>query len=287
MKRVALFGVLIACGIAPLWPAGAGIPRSGVHDLLAVPAALCRQIPMPMTLASLAVLLAVLVVLGAIVALVLAFQTRRTVSALIVDAARPTDRLRAIARRAGLRAELSVARCSGSLAFTHGLISPQVVVSRELCASLDDAELEAVLRHEHAHVQRRDPLRVFIARTLGMLLAFIPFTRPAVLAYLCRIELAADHAAVTAMADVVPLASALQRVMLQPCPALAAAAVSGLSATDVRIDHLLGIDTSPALIAPPPSQLHLALFWFAALAILCALVVSMVSAVHAGLCLVC
>lgn len=287
MKRLAVGGVFIACGVAPFWHTGAAIPSSGVRDLLAVTAMLCRLIPMPMTPAGIAAVLLVLVVLGCCVALALAWRTQRAVGALTINPVRPPERLVTLARRVGLRADLAVADCSGLVAFTHGLVSPRVVVSQELCASLDDAELEAVLRHEGAHAQRRDPLRVLVARTLNTLLVFIPFTRSAIEAYLCRLELSADRIAVTAMADVLPLASALQRVMLQPRRDFAGAAVSGLSATDVRIDHLLGLDTSPALIAPPPNRIHLALFWLIALTTLCAFVASTASAVHTGLCLVC
>lgn len=288
MKRLGFAGALIACTVAPLWSAAARVTSVDLHGMLAIPAFLCRFIPVPTTLVGLLLVGLGIVALATLVSLLLARKTGQTVRALTADAEPPPDRLLSIALRAGLRGRFAITRCAGPVAFTHGFANPRVVLSRDLYDCLDDAELEAVLRHEYAHVQRRDPLRVLIARTLGTAFAFIPFARPALETYLCQIELAADRATVQAMADVVPLASALHRVITrQPRPEFAMAAVSGLSATDVRIGQLLGLDTSPASIAPPPGRLHVALFWLAVLASLCVLIASASSAVSSGLCFGC
>ena len=67
----------------------------------------------------------------------------------------------------GESVELRTARISVSPAFTAGLVHPAVYLAPELAAALDDAELEAVLRHELAHVERRDNLLLRMGRMLG------------------------------------------------------------------------------------------------------------------------
>jgi hypothetical protein len=75
------------------------------------------------------------------------------------------------------------------------------------------------------------------------------------------------------MGDVYPLASALTRMLRTPATLdTASLAVGALSATDVRIDRLLGEETSPWSLAPRLSRLQIgALSAFVALG-LCALV---------------
>lgn len=63
--------------------------------------------------------------------------------------------------------ELRTARLSVSPAFTAGVIHPAVYLAPELAAALDDAELESVLRHELAHVERHDNLVLRMGRVLS------------------------------------------------------------------------------------------------------------------------
>jgi beta-lactamase regulating signal transducer with metallopeptidase domain len=60
-------------------------------------------------------------------------------------------------------------------AFTMGMRSPKVLISSELVKALDTQELEIVCQHEHAHQNRRDPLRLWWFNVL--LCVFIPFAR--------------------------------------------------------------------------------------------------------------
>lgn len=52
-------------------------------------------------------------------------------------------------------------------AFCGGLLRPQIFVSEGAVASLGPAELAAVVAHEGHHADRRDPLRILIARAIG------------------------------------------------------------------------------------------------------------------------
>lgn len=89
-------------------------------------------------------------------------------------------------------------------AFCSGLARPRVYVSEGLLAALGDRELAAVVAHEGHHADRRDPLRLLIARAIGEAysLRMLPRREQALA------ELAADAAAVR-RGGAAPLASAL------------------------------------------------------------------------------
>jgi hypothetical protein len=96
------------------------------------------------------------------------------------------------------------------VAFCAGLLRPAVYVSEGTLATAE-GELRAILAHEEHHRARRDPLRLLLARTVSdALRPLAPFAalaeREAALA-----DLAADAAAVDALGDRTPLASALVR----------------------------------------------------------------------------
>src|SRR5215470_2806661 len=85
-----------------------------------------------------------------------------------------------------------------------GIRAPKVLLSKAAADLLTPAELEAALRHEMAHVRRRDNLKKLIFR-------FCVFPRTAHLeaAWSEAEEMTADDAAVTNARDAVELASAL------------------------------------------------------------------------------
>jgi Zn-dependent protease with chaperone function len=45
-----------------------------------------------------------------------------------------------------------------------GVLRPRILISPRLAEALQDRELEAVVEHERAHAQHRDPLRVWLAQ---------------------------------------------------------------------------------------------------------------------------
>lgn len=62
-------------------------------------------------------------------------------------------------------------------AFTAGLWSPRIYLAEELSQRLTSEQLRAVVAHERAHLERRDPLRLFLLRTLACTLFWIPALR--------------------------------------------------------------------------------------------------------------
>lgn len=92
-------------------------------------------------------------------------------------------------------------------AFTTGWVRPVIHVSTELERHLSPAQLAAVLAHEHAHVRRRDPLRLTVLRALGCLLFWLPAMRRLAADVADDAEIIADDFAVRG--DPVALASAI------------------------------------------------------------------------------
>ena len=119
-------------------------------------------------------------------------------------------------------------------AFCAGYLRPRVYVSRRTVDLLTEAELDAVLAHEHHHRRVRDPLRLTFVRILSQALFFVPVLPSLSERYAELAELSADHAAVRANAgDVAPLASALLAFDESGPPGAA-----GISPE--RVDSLLG-----------------------------------------------
>lgn len=80
-------------------------------------------------------------------------------------------------------------------AFTVGLFSPRVYVSSSLETLLPQAELEAVIAHEAAHVRRLDPLRVCACRFLSLTIFWLPALRRLADDVADDVEITADDAA--------------------------------------------------------------------------------------------
>jgi Zn-dependent protease with chaperone function len=140
-------------------------------------------------------------------------------------------------------------------AFCAGLLRPAVYASEGLLRDSGSAELRAIVAHEGHHRRRRDPLRLLVARVMSD--AFRPLPSLATLAdrHGALAELAADAAAVRALGDVQPVASALVRF-----DEMHAAAGGGVAPE--RVDQLIGRTAPPSI---PPWLLAAATLGIAAL----------------------
>jgi hypothetical protein len=126
---------------------------------------------------------------------------------------------------------------SGPQAFCAGYLRPAIYVSRRTVELLSDAELDAVLAHEHHHRRVRDPLRIACGRILSHAVFFLPVLKALCDRYADVAELSADQAAVRASGgQEAPLASALL-IFDESAPP----GVSGISPE--RVDSLLGEPT--------------------------------------------
>ncbi len=86
-------------------------------------------------------------------------------------------------------------------AFTAGWLRPVVYIDRGLASRMSSDQLAAVLAHEGAHIDRRDPLRLSLLRFLAQVLFWLPALRRIADDAADEMEIAADdHAARAAAA---------------------------------------------------------------------------------------
>lgn len=128
-------------------------------------------------------------------------------------------------------------------AFTLGLLRPKVVMSSALIDALTSEELSVVQRHEQAHQQHRDPLRLWVFNLV--LCVFIPKVRTHLYkAMELTLEQLADERVVQASTTPVLIAQTLVKVnrltarFLAQQPALTVCHF-GASAIEQRIEQLM------------------------------------------------
>lgn len=155
-------------------------------------------------------------------------------------------RVTGLAARLNLADALVVVSNPAPFSFCYGLWRPRICLSLGLIDLLTEAELEAVLRHEAYHLQRREPLRMAIALCLSRFFFFIPLLAELRDRYLAEKELSADAMA-AALTSRAALAGALYKLITVKNPLVLSpvATVAGLSVTAQRIDRLLAPSVKP------------------------------------------
>lgn len=114
--------------------------------------------------------------------------------------------------RAALRAVWALTRepfDAGTGVCTVGLLRPQILFSPFLAKTLDDDMIDAAWRHEQAHVEHRDPLRIWLAQLATDLQWPWPGARQRFDSWLEALELARDDEARRHGASGTALAAAL------------------------------------------------------------------------------
>jgi len=120
-----------------------------------------------------------------------------------------------------------------------GIVSARVLVSRLAESTLSGNELETALKHEVAHVSRRDNLKKLVLRFVAF-----PGMKGLEAAWLEATEMAADDAAVTNAGEALDLAAALIKLSrlgtVEPSVDLTAALVHSPAAVmNARVERLL------------------------------------------------
>lgn len=178
-----------------------------------------------------------LLVIGATAALRMNWQTCRLVAACAAST-RPTS---PIVARAAQRCGLEVEVCEVEqpvTAFCCGLRQPTIFIGSGFVESLDEDELEAILRHEAAHVRAHDPAGLLLARTLSRLLFFLPSIGDLARHHESAIEIKADVSALT-QTNRRALAGALLKAAAQPSMFQAKDfAMGSFDPTAERLEHL-------------------------------------------------
>lgn len=99
-------------------------------------------------------------------------------------------------------------------AFTVGLWRPKILISRALVQALSAEELETVYRHELAHQQARDPLRLWLFKLLTVV--FVPAVRQSLYAkFELLIEQQADAVVVRQGGDAVVAATLVAATLVK------------------------------------------------------------------------
>jgi len=151
------------------------------------------------------------------------------------------DSVAAVVRKIGLEGQIDLVDLPQPLAFAYGFVRPRVCISTGLVAYLDRAELQAVLGHEWVHLTRRDPLRALLGHGLRAMLFWFPLARALAAHVQLAGEIEADAVVARRPGGRVALARALSKLLkVSPETGLGQAyAISGLTATERRIDALL------------------------------------------------
>ncbi len=190
-------------------------------------------------------------------------QRARTAEALRPLLALPADTppadLATVLRTLHLEGRTTLIACAAPVALCHGLRWPRILLSTGTVRGLSMTEMEAVLRHEYAHVRRHDPLRLVVARALAAALPAVPLLGKLAATLPAAQELAADRAVLSTIgADA--LACALLKVGAAGGaprgPLVAVGAFSDAELADARIGQLLG-EPVPRL-SPSPRTLLVA-----------------------------
>lgn len=127
--------------------------------------------------------------------------------------------------------------------------APTIVLPEHTFQHLDDNQLRLIVRHEAAHLSRRDPLRAGVMRLLGTLLWFNPFVRMIAVRVQIASELRCDALSINAdSAAGRDLASAyVQTLRMTACASrtVPAAALTRLKLAEhtMRLEHMLHGDS--------------------------------------------
>ena len=202
-----------------------------------------------------ALLVLVLATLGVVLGLVSLFRqlvaTLGLIRSLLGRKIATPPHVAAIAASVELAGRVDVVQDPRPFSFCYWFRNPRICLSTGLIERLGDAELRAVMHHEHYHVRHRDPLRLVIARYFAAGLYVVPVVEELVEYYTVQKEVAADQAAVRAMGGARELASALLKVLpdAEEVALGLLVPVGSLSVTEARIDQLVDGRTVPLVLS--------------------------------------
>ncbi|MBI2019215.1 M48 family metalloprotease [Candidatus Daviesbacteria bacterium] len=112
--------------------------------------------------------------IGLLSALIQIIKTQLFLNNLLSKKMPPSSDLKKIFQNVGINNKVVVIKDKNLFSFCAGFVFPFIVISTSLIKSLTKKELEAVLLHEQSHLLNRDPLKVFIGKTLSSMFFFLP-----------------------------------------------------------------------------------------------------------------
>ena len=163
-----------------------------------------------------------------------------------------------------------------SASCVFGLRHTRCVLSQELVASASDAELNAIVAHEAAHLRARDVAATFLVSALGCLFFYLRPVRLLARRWREETELACDAAAVEAVGDPLAMAAAILRVSGAPVgarptgtlpPIALAFADESAGLTARRVEGLMAQAQRSALPQARETRLRSVFGWLVTLAL--------------------
>ena len=124
-------------------------------------------------------------------------------------------------------------------AFTHGIFSPRIFLTRGLLKGLDRDELKAVFLHELHHKREKDPLKFVLLSFFNDMFFYAPIVKYLVAKLKIKIEHGSDDTAAKKAGERLALASALVKVAKGNCAAFAPASITGNNQVSARIKRLI------------------------------------------------
>lgn len=116
----------------------------------------------------------VLLGVGFLSALIQIIKTQLFLNSLLKKKVNPPSNLIKIFQKLNIKDKVVLVKDKNLFSFCTGFVFPFIVISTSLVKSLTDKELEAVLLHEQSHLLNKDPLKVFIGKTLSSMFFFLP-----------------------------------------------------------------------------------------------------------------
>jgi len=211
----------------------------------------------------------------------LVFATVRLERGLMPHLSHPSARLARAIAHIGLRSNVNSEQffeCPIPAAYSSvlGLSRIRCVLSKELVADATDAELEAIVAHEAAHLRLRDVEATFLVGTLNCLFFYLRPVRLLARRWREETELACDAAAVAVTGDPLAMATAILRVsgpppsshLIRPLPALSLAfADESACLTARRVENLIEQAQKSADPGVRETRLHSVGSWVLTLAL--------------------
>lgn len=214
-----------------------------VQTCLAALYGLGQRLP-PIGTAVLAIALAAATA-GAARVIALMIRTRAFTSGCVRVPSPP--RLASIADRLGVGGRVVLFDAPVAIAFTAGLLRPRIYVSTPALSDLGEDEIEAVVLHERAHLERSDPLRIAVVRLLASALFFVPLAEELRRRFEVAKELDADRAVIATQRRMTPLAAALERLGGAAPLRTQHLAVGAWSCASARVGQLEGVEVASLL----------------------------------------
>lgn len=151
-----------------------------------------------------------------------------------------------IVGKLGLECQAVLVENNQAFAFCAGILSPKIFVSTALCRVCGELELEAILRHERAHLRNQDTLTMFVAHISQSLFPFFPILSDFMASYKAAREIAADNECVRGLKTKRPLVKILTKILTLEAPQVAfAPAMTNLEGWERRLRTLVGANAGP------------------------------------------